>query len=443
MENINYKGVSVRLYPNEWQKERLERMFKARHWIWNYFVNINNAIYLENEKLKPNGSRTNTLNILYDRKFKPILRKYGMQKELTKMRYVADELKDVPVSVLDGTSLDIERAYKRYFNRLSKMPKAERENNTVKFRYAISMLHICNSKHKVYISGLCKMQFPNFKRLYKDKDEGIRYRGYIDKTRIKKITNFVIRKDHFGDYYLSINYILHKCDIVHDKRELIVGLDLGIRKYVTDSNGLAWLPLPYQNYFKEDSRLMARRRNLIDKNIDINSTNIPYRIKCLRRKNYNQWTEYLYKIANFYTKHYDYIVLEKLKILDLLTKRYKKDAKKGIHVNKSRRTNRIVNNLRWYRFRTILESVAKRNNSQLIYVNPDFTSQMCSNCHSIHKLHRVNSMYKCTFCGHEENADVNAAKNILAYGKITLDNIKNMISSRTSPDVKEKLPSMS
>ena len=54
----------------------------------------------------------------------------------------------------------------------------------------------------------------------------------------------------------------------------------------------------------------------------------------------------------------------------------------------------------------------------VLKVNPTYTSLTCSCCGHVSKLNRVNGseMFSCVECGHEENADINAAKNILVKG---------------------------
>ena len=50
-------------------------------------------------------------------------------------------------------------------------------------------------------------------------------------------------------------------------------------------------------------------------------------------------------------------------------------------------------------------------------INPAYTSQTCNKCGSVEKVNRkTQSIFKCQHCGHEDNADVNAALNILAVG---------------------------
>ena len=49
-------------------------------------------------------------------------------------------------------------------------------------------------------------------------------------------------------------------------------------------------------------------------------------------------------------------------------------------------------------------------------VHPAYTSQTCHSCGHVGKDNRKQSDFKCTACGHADDADVNAALNILAFG---------------------------
>ena len=51
--------------------------------------------------------------------------------------------------------------------------------------------------------------------------------------------------------------------------------------------------------------------------------------------------------------------------------------------------------------------------AELVAVDPKFTSQRCSECGSVSAEHRQRKRYDCAECGMTEDADVNAARNIL------------------------------
>jgi putative transposase len=59
----------------------------------------------------------------------------------------------------------------------------------------------------------------------------------------------------------------------------------------------------------------------------------------------------------------------------------------------------------------------KAKGGELVEVNPKYTSQRCNSCGAIDKESRKAKKYKCTSCGFEIDADLNAAKNILDLGK--------------------------
>lgn len=59
---------------------------------------------------------------------------------------------------------------------------------------------------------------------------------------------------------------------------------------------------------------------------------------------------------------------------------------------------------------------AKEQGIEVVKVNPKYTSKRCNKCGSIHGDNRDcknnQAKFKCVVCGHEDNADINACKNI-------------------------------
>ena len=53
----------------------------------------------------------------------------------------------------------------------------------------------------------------------------------------------------------------------------------------------------------------------------------------------------------------------------------------------------------------------------VVVVNPAYTSQRCSGCgHTTSENRKNQAEFQCVVCSYTDNADVNAAKNILAAG---------------------------
>ena len=65
-----------------------------------------------------------------------------------------------------------------------------------------------------------------------------------------------------------------------------------------------------------------------------------------------------------------------------------------------------------------LEYKSKFSGGSFVKVNPAYTSQKCSVCEYTSKDNRkTQAGFECQSCGHKENADLNAAKNILGSGR--------------------------
>ena len=56
---------------------------------------------------------------------------------------------------------------------------------------------------------------------------------------------------------------------------------------------------------------------------------------------------------------------------------------------------------------------------KVVEINPKYTSQTCSRCGYVHKENRKSqSAFECISCNYAQNADLNAAKNILAVWQV-------------------------
>ena len=70
----------------------------------------------------------------------------------------------------------------------------------------------------------------------------------------------------------------------------------------------------------------------------------------------------------------------------------------------------------YYDLQAKIEYKAKEVGIQVVKINPKYTSKRCNKCGNIHEDNRDcknnRAKFKCTVCGHEDNADINAAKNI-------------------------------
>jgi len=80
----------------------------------------------------------------------------------------------------------------------------------------------------------------------------------------------------------------------------------------------------------------------------------------------------------------------------------------------------LLENWSYYDLQTKVEYKAKAEGIEVKFINPEHTSQRCNKCGAIHSDNRDcknnQAKFKCMACGHEDNADVNAARNIALPG---------------------------
>ena len=114
---------------------------------------------------------------------------------------------------------------------------------------------------------------------------------------------------------------------------------------------------------------------------------------------------WLQEMTTFLVRKYGVIILEDLKIKNMTRKGGKR--KRGV--------NRSFLSSSPSMIASMLEYKTLANGKRLVYVPAYYTSQRCSECGYTNKKNRESqSIFLCQECSHKDNADVNAAKNILA-----------------------------
>jgi putative transposase len=115
------------------------------------------------------------------------------------------------------------------------------------------------------------------------------------------------------------------------------------------------------------------------------------------------------------------VVLEDLKISNMSKSAKGNVEKPGKNVKAKSGLNKAILDQGWFEFRRQIEYKLNWSGGERILVNPKNTSRKCSVCGHISKENRkTQSKFSCIECGHAQNADLNAARNILAAGHAVL-----------------------
>jgi putative transposase len=369
------KAFKFRLYPNKQQAELINKTIGCSRFVANF-------VLANQKKEEDYWNITNQLvqqGFLIANNFKSkFFNKFDGVKVLPQLKRHYKWLKEVDAIALQSSIENVGEAYSRYYKKQSDKPTFKSKKNPVQSYTTKSI----NGNIKLLDKHL-KLPKLGLVRFAKSKD--------VDGT-IKRAT---IRRTPSGKYYISILAEVEVNDL--PKTNSTVGIDVGLTKFATLSKGK-----PYDNpkFFRTlEKKLADAQRILSRRNLGSSNWN-KQRIKVARihERIVHCRTDYLQKISTEIIKNHDVIGMEDLKVSNMLKK---KDMAKAI------------SEVSWYQFRTMLEYKAKWYGKKLILVDPKYTSQRCNECGYVEKENRVSqSQFICKSCNHEDNADVNASKNI-------------------------------
>jgi putative transposase len=128
-----------------------------------------------------------------------------------------------------------------------------------------------------------------------------------------------------------------------------------------------------------------------------------------RRADFAAWT------ANRLTSRHSVIVLEELHTKNMTASARGTVAEPGRFVRQKAGLNRAILDKGWHRIELAIRNAARSTGTEVVLVNPAYTSQTCNRCGHVDAKNRESqAVFVCTACGHRDHADVNAAKNILS-----------------------------
>jgi len=220
-------------------------------------------------------------------------------------------------------------------------------------------------------------------------------------------------------WFLSIQVEIEKAVANHPATSAI-GIDLGVKRFAALSNGSAIGPI---NAFKAvEIKLAKEQRKLSRKEkFSCNWKKQKKRVQMIHSCIARSRRDFLHKTSTQLSNNHALIVVEELKIRNMSKSARGDREKPGHRVKAKSGLNKSILDQGWGEFKRQLEYKQTWRGGLLLSVNPQHTSQCCHACGHIAKENRVSQAdFYCQQCGHKDNADTNAAKNILAAGHAVL-----------------------
>ena len=378
METIE-KGFKYRIYPKDNQIERIENMFNAKRYVWNYFLNIN----------------IHRLNY-----HKNVLNYNKMSKLLTLLKKKKTWLNTCEKSVLQNTLKVQYQTFLKLFKKECGFPKFKSYKNnyqSIKMNYTNGNIGILEKDIELTSTGKfkkqnCKIKLPKVKQIkiaYSRQHEG-------------RIVSCTLSRDTDNKYYISLCCIGIEQKVI-EQTGAVVGIDLGIKEFATTSdNEVINNPKFYRKY---EQRLIKVQRKLSKRKTGSNNRN-KQRLKVNRwhKKIVNCRIDFLQKLSTKLIKDYDIISMEDLASSNMI---------------KNHKLAKSIADASFFEFNRELEYKARWNYKLISRIDRFYpSSQLCSHCGNQSSQTKDLGVrtYICKECGLEIDRDYNASINILNEG---------------------------
>ena len=368
------KAIKIRIYPDSVQKGFISKQLGCCRLIYNkllYYKKTQYKEYKQNTSLSQLG------------------------KYLTNLKK-QDEylfLNDVYAMCLAQTMQDLLKAYDNFFKLHKGYPKFKSKKDTKQSCRFTNL--IFRGKKKINgnrITLIKQLQNILFKCSRKEEI-------YLNHNE-KYIHSVTLTKTSTEKYYLSI--LIDYNIIQKEKLDTVIGLDLGIKDFIVDSNRNR-----YENkhfYKNQEKKLKKLQRQLSKKQKGSNNRNkLKIKLAKVHEKISNQRNTYLHQITSKLVNENQIICIEDLNV-------------KGMMSN--HKLAKSIQELSLYEFRRQLEYKCNWYGRRLVIINQFYpSSKTCHNCGYIYKDLKLSEReWICPHCGKLIDRDYNASLNILDNG---------------------------
>lgn len=384
------KGIEVRLYPTKAQANMINKNIGAAGVAYNAMLYRKQKYYEETRKSLPIK-----VSDLYD--------EYPW-------------MKDVDRQGLANAYMNLNSAYNNWFNSLkrktkqnSKFPKFKKKSH--KGSYTNSMppreVEKLFRDGKIFIPLLKEISFRN---------------NNIDFNKIKRIRNLTIKRTNTNKYFCSICCDYEVNELKHTGE--VIGIDLGIKDLVIDSNGNKYKNPKYQQKVEKKIKHLQRLYSKKTKGSK-NQEKARLKLAIAHEKLGNKRKDNLHKITTEIIKKHDVICIENLNVAGMM---------KNHHLAKS------IQDSSFGMLANMLKYKAMWNNRKIIEVGRFYpSSKTCNCCGYVKKdLTLKDREWVCPNCKVYHDRDINAAINIKNEGLRILDTQSTVGTTETGSAYESK-----
>jgi putative transposase len=218
-----------------------------------------------------------------------------------------------------------------------------------------------------------------------------------------------------GRWFVSIQ-TRREVDVPVHRSASAVGIDLGVLRFATLSDGKVFEPL---NSFKAHRRRLAHHQRRMARCFTFgkNWHKARRKVQRIHARIRHCRLDYLHKVSNAISKNHAMVCVEDLQVRNMSQSAAGTVEHPSRNVRAKAALNRSILDQGWAEFRRQLEYKLGWKGGMLIAVPPHHSSQRCPVCGYTAARNRLTqAQFRCRQCGYCGNADRVAAINILARG---------------------------
>jgi putative transposase len=224
-----------------------------------------------------------------------------------------------------------------------------------------------------------------------------------------------VTKDRAGRWHVSFS--APQPAVTRTATATSVGVDLGVAHTVTTSAG-EHLDIPGLRPGEAARLLRLERKKARQRKGSNRRARTKQAIAVLHARAADRRKDWAETTSTDLVRDHDLIVFEDLRVKDMLRSARGTTERPGRNVRAKAGLNRRIAAAGWSTLiRRTTQKAEASAGCEVVLVDARHTSQRCSACHHLDPGNRTTqATFRCLACGHADNADINAAKNILAAG---------------------------
>jgi IS605 OrfB family transposase len=311
-------------------------------------------------------------------------------------------LKDLPSQVLQQKLKDLDKAFMDAFDKKQtnkRIPVFKKKGLSDSFRYPQGF-KINQDTNQVFLPK-------------------IGWIGYRNSRKIIGIPKNITVSRKGKHWYISIQTEYETNQLLHESTT-IVGIDMGIKRFATLTDGTVYQPL---NSFKSKSEKLAKLQCKLKnkKKFSSNWKKVKAKITKCHEKIANARKDYLHKVSTEICENQAVIVIEDLRVKNMSKSAKGSIDKPGKKVAQKSGLNKSILDQGWSMFFQMLDYKQDWNGGMVLKVPAHHTSQECPACHHVSANNRLTQAeFVCIECGFMANADDVGAINVLTRGHMAL-----------------------